>query len=197
MNWFINFLTSSIGRKVLMSLTGLFLILFLVIHLIGNFQLLLDDGGDTFNLYAKKMTTDPIIKTVSYLLYASILLHAIQGLILWGKNRAARGGQRYAVKVTRATSSTLAGPAKNMGWMGTIILIFILIHMYQFWLQMKMGYTPIVSIEGKEIKDLYTIVQDAYSNIGFVIFYVISMIVIAFHLLHGFPKRLSNFGLKP
>ena len=177
-----------------MSLTGLFLILFLVIHLAGNLQLLLDDGGDSFNLYAKKMTTDPLIKTVSYLLYASIVLHAIQGLLLWAKNRAARGNQRYAVKVTRATN-TNAAAAKNMGWLGTIILVFILIHMYQFWLQMKMGNTQMVMIDDKEVKDLYSLVQVAYTNIGFVIFYVVSMVVISFHLLHGFQSAFQSLGL--
>lgn len=194
MNWFSNFLTSSIGRKVLMSLTGLFLILFLVIHLAGNLQLLLDDGGESFNLYAKKMTTDPIIKTVSYLLYFSILLHAVQGILLWRQNRSARGSQRYAVKVTRATT-TNATAANNMGWLGTIILIFILIHLYQFWLQMKMGLTPVVTIEGEKVKDLYSLVQVAYTNIGFVVFYVVSMVVISFHLLHGFQSAFQTLGL--
>ena len=123
MNWLTSFLTSSLGRKLIMSLTGLFLILFLVIHLIGNLQLLFDDGGIAFNLYAKKMTSDPLIKTVSYVLYASILLHAIQGWLLWRVNKKARGPQGYAVKVTRGSSKT-AKVAKNMGWIGTIIFCF-------------------------------------------------------------------------
>ncbi len=60
MSWFFSFLKSSIGQKLIMSLTGLFLIVFLLIHLVGNFQLLADDGGEKFNLYAKLMTTNPI-----------------------------------------------------------------------------------------------------------------------------------------
>ena len=83
MSWITNFLTSSIGRKLIMSLTGLFLIQFLLVHLVGNLQLLIDDNGEAFNIYANFMTTNPVIKTVSYLLYAGILLHAIQGLLLW------------------------------------------------------------------------------------------------------------------
>jgi succinate dehydrogenase / fumarate reductase cytochrome b subunit len=154
MSWFTNFLTSSIGRKLIMSLTGLFLVSFLVIHLIGNLQLLYDDGGEKFNLYAKFMTTNPLIKTVSYLLYAGILLHAIQGFALWAKNRKARGGQSYAVKVTRAVN-TNSWAARNMGWLGTVIFVFILLHMYQFWLQMKLGNVSYVSYEGERVKDLY------------------------------------------
>lgn len=78
MSWFSHFLTSSIGQKLIMSLTGLFLILFLVVHLAGNFQLLADDGGESFNTYTRFMTTNPLIKLTSYLLYAFILLHTFQ-----------------------------------------------------------------------------------------------------------------------
>ena len=194
MSWFSNFLTSSIGRKVLMSLTGLFLIIFLVIHLIGNLQLLSPDDGMSFNIYAYFMTHNPLIKTVSYLLYAFILIHAVQGWMLWSKNRKARGGQKYAVKNTRAVG-TNSFAASNMGWLGTIIFIFLVIHMYQFWLQMKLGNTPMVTYEGNEVKDLYTIVADAYSNIGYVIFYVVSMVVVAYHLLHGFQSAFQTLGL--
>ncbi|MEL6719508.1 MAG: succinate dehydrogenase, partial [Bacteroidota bacterium] len=78
MSWFTNFLTSSIGKKIIMSLTGLFLISFLVVHLAGNLQLLVNDEGESFNVYAKFMTTNPLIKFISYGLYAGILLHAVQ-----------------------------------------------------------------------------------------------------------------------
>lgn len=193
MNWFSRFLTSSIGKKLLMSLTGLFLISFLVIHLIGNLQLLINDGGEKFNVYAKFMTTNPIIKTTSYLLYFSILLHAIQGLLLWRQNVTARG-QGYAVKVTKSVN-TSAKFSSNMGWLGTIILIFILIHLYQFWLQMKLGNLPMATYEGEEYKDLYAIVSVAYENIFYVIFYVASMAIIAFHLWHGFQSAFQTLGL--
>lgn len=191
MSWFSRFLTSSIGRKLVMSLTGLFLIIFLLVHLTGNFQLLMDDGGRQFNLYAKFMTTNPLIKTVSYLLYAFILLHAIQGIAIWLKNRAARGGRGYAVSHRNGAS----WPSRNMGWLGVVILVFILVHMYQFWLQMKLGVLPKVEIDGQMVKDLYTPVAAAFSNIGFVIFYVISMAVIAFHLWHGFQSSFQTLGL--
>lgn len=193
MNWFTNFLTSSIGRKLIMSLTGLFLILFLVVHLIGNLQLLYSDEGEKFNLYARFMTTFPPIKIISYGLYALILLHAVQGWILWRKNVTARGPQGYAVKVTRATN-TNARAASNMGWLGTIIFVFLLIHLYQFWLQMKMGALESKIYEGEAVADLYTIVKATYMNIGFVMFYVVSMVVIAFHLWHGFQSAFQTLG---
>lgn len=177
-----------------MSLTGLFLIIFLVVHLSGNFQLLIDDGGEQFNSYAKFMTTNPLIKTVSYLLYAFILIHAFQGWALWRKNRGARGGQGYAVKVTR-TVGTSSFASRQMGWLGTIIFIFILIHMYQFWLQMKLDYLPYQTIDGVQVKNLYQPVEAAFTNPLFVIFYVLSMVVIAFHLWHGFQSAFQTLGL--
>lgn len=196
MGWIIRFFTSSIGQKIIMSLTGLFLVTFLIVHLIGNLQLFIDDGGEKFNLYAKFMTTNPLIKTVSYGLYAFILLHAVQGILIWRKNRAARGNQRYAVASPTSTG-TNSFASRKMGWLGTVILIFILIHMYQFWLQMKLGALPMVQYEGMDykVKDLYLPVKEAFTNIGFVIFYVISMVAIAFHLLHGIQSGFQTLGL--
>lgn len=196
MNWFTNFLTSSIGQKLIMSLTGLFLIIFLLVHLIGNLQLLIPDEGETFNIYAQFMTTNPVIKTVSYGLYAFILLHAFQGWLLWSKNRKASGGGagRYAVNNTQATQ-TVPGLAKNMGALGTILFFFLLIHMYQFWFKMKIGDVPMIEYNGEEVKNLYSLVKAAFTNIGFVAFYIFSMIVIAAHLKHGFYSSFQSLGL--
>ena len=194
MSWLTQFFTSSIGRKLIMSLTGLFLILFLAVHLVGNLQLLANDGGESFNLYADFMTSNPLIKTISYGLYFFILLHAVQGLILWAKNRAARGGQGYAVKVNSAVN-TNARVARSMGWLGTIILVFILLHMYQFWLQMKMGAVEMVNYDGAEVKDLYTLVSAAFEDPTYVVIYVVSMIIIAFHLWHGFQSSFQTLGI--
>lgn len=177
-----------------MSLTGLFLILFLVVHLIGNLQLLYSDEGEKFNLYALFMTTFTPIKIISYGLYAFIVIHAVQGWILWRKNVAARGPQGYAVKVTRATG-TNARAASNMGWLGTIIFVFLVIHLYQFWLQMKMGALESKMYDGVAAADLYTVVKATYMNTGFVVFYVVSMVVIGFHLWHGFQSSFQTLGL--
>ena len=193
MNWFTNFLTSSIGQKLSMSLTGLFLISFLPVHLIGNLQLLIADGGETFNLYAQFMTTNPLVKTISYGLYAFILLHAVQGLLLWRKNSQAKGG-KYAVKATRATG-TSAGLAKNMGILGTIVLLFIIVHMGQFWFKMKIGDVPMEVYDGAEVKNLYAPVRAAFTNIFYVLFYVVSMFFIGLHLKHGFQSAFQTLGL--
>ena len=190
MNWIINFFTSSIGRKIIMSLTGIFLILFLTVHLIGNLQLLIDDGGEQFNLYAKMMTSNPLIKVISYGNYFFIVLHAILGIVLWLQNKNAKGS-RYAVKAKNTTFAS-----QNMAWFGIVILVFIIIHMGQFWFKMHFGDLPLETygtVEG--VKNLYIPVAAAFSNIGFVIFYVICMVVIGLHLSHGFQSAFQSLGL--
>lgn len=194
MNWFVQFLTSSVGRKFFMGLTGLFLISFLLVHMAGNLQLLYSDEGRHFNEYAHFMTSNTIVKTISYSLYTFILLHAFLGWYLWRKNSAARGSKGYAVKKTRS-EQTSAFASSNMGWLGTIIFVFLLIHLYQFWLQMKLGNTPMVTYDGEEVKNLYVIVAEAYQNPGYVVFYVVSMIVVYYHLLHGFQSAFQTLGL--
>lgn len=201
MSWASKFLTSSIGKKLIMSLTGLFLILFLVIHLIGNLQLLTfltddpaDKPGMAFNLYAEFMTTFTPIKVVSYGLYAFILIHAVQGWMLWRQNVQARGPIGYAVKDLRAVN-TNARAAARMGWLGTIIFVFLVLHLYQFWLQMKIGTLAPVTYDGKTVDDLYSVVAQTYANPVFVAVYLISMFVVAFHLWHGFQSAFQTLGL--
>ena len=127
MNWLSNFFSSTIGRKVVMALTGLFLILFLVVHLIGNLQLLKSDEGQAFNLYSKFMTSNPLIITISVLNFTFIAIHIIWAALLTRRNRAARGPVSYAVN---RNSSTLT--SRNMGILGTLVLIFLVIHLKGF-----------------------------------------------------------------
>lgn len=192
MNWFVTFLTSKIGQKLVMSLTGLFLTSFLLVHLAGNLQLLKDDGGVAFNTYARFMVHNPLIKTISYGLYFSILLHAIQGLAFAFKNRAARGGKTYVVNTNQAKSWY----SSNMALLGTLILFFILIHMGDFWLKYKFGNSlPMTTIDGVEQKDLYFGVRQSFSQLWIVIIYVVANVVLFFHLLHGISSAFQTLGI--
>lgn len=192
MTWLTNFLTSSIGKKVVMSLTGLFLITFLVVHLIGNLQLLADDGGEAFNVYAEFMTTNPLIKFTSYGLYAGILLHAYVGIVLALRNKKAKG-VNYKVK----TSANATWASKNMALLGTLILAFIFIHMGDFWWKMKTDVVPMVGYASidHEVKNLYFQVAETFSKPLFVGIYVLGMIILAFHLWHGFASAFQTLGL--
>jgi succinate dehydrogenase / fumarate reductase, cytochrome b subunit len=190
MNWFTKLLTSSIGRKLLMALTGLFLILFLAVHLIGNLQLLKDDAGHAFNVYAQFMTSNPLIKIVSYMNYAFILIHVIWAILLTIHNRKARGAQGYAIGNASATWSS-----RNMGILGTLILIFLVIHLKGFWYEMHWGEIPTENYGAGPVKDLYDVVDKAYTLWWYVAIYIVSMTVLAFHLWHGFISAFQTLGL--
>lgn len=223
MSWLTKTLTSSIGKKVLMALTGLFLCTFLIIHLIGNLQLLKDDGGYAFNTYAVFMTSNPLIKTTSYLLYASILFHAFWGLYITWQNKKARPVAYAAVN----KSSTFA--SRNMAVLGTIMLVYIAVHMADFWAEYKFGHLPYVSytenLSSNEVigtamdagytqnskmletydeanltkttvvKDLYAEVADAFKNPLISVFYVLAMIAMGYHLAHGFGSGFQTLGI--
>ncbi|MBK9146537.1 MAG: succinate dehydrogenase cytochrome b subunit [Flavobacteriales bacterium] len=183
-------LGSSLAKKYWMALTGLFLSVFLIAHLAGNLQLLdmSPEGQLKFNAYAKFMTTFPVVKAVSYLLYFSILFHAFDGILLAFQNRKARP-VRYAKENAGANRSWASG---NMALLGTLILVFLVIHMKRFWYEMHWGG---LGLDADGNKDLYAVVAAAFSELWYVALYVASMAVLAFHLLHGFQSSFQSLGL--
>ncbi|MES2730303.1 MAG: succinate dehydrogenase cytochrome b subunit [Bacteroidota bacterium] len=192
MSWITQTLTSTIGRKVLMALTGFFLILFLVVHLIGNLQLLQNDGGEAFNKYAHFMGINPLIQTISIVNFFLILLHIVVSVLLTNRNRKARP-TGYAYNKPSENSSL---SSRNMGILGTVILIFLVIHLKGLWYRSKFGIMPMTSYGGEEYKDLYEITYQAFSQSWLVAIYVISMGFLAFHLSHGFQSAFQTLGLK-
>ena len=190
MNWFSKFLSSSIGRKLLMALTGLFLILFLVVHLAGNLQLLKDDGGRSFNIYAHFMTSNPLIKIIGYVNFALVLVHVIWAIWLTRTNTSARGPVGYAV-----SKNSSHWTSRNMGILGTLILLFLVFHLSGFWWRMHNGPIDPVTYEGTEVKDLYAVVNTSYDLWWYVIIYEVSMLLLAFHLWHGFISAFQTVGL--
>lgn len=234
-------LKSSLAKKYWMALTGLFLCLFLVGHLIGNLQLVFGTPSQ-FNEYALFMTTNPAVKVLSYLTYFSILFHAIDGIVLTVQNKKARP-IGYAKNNASANS---AWASRNMAVLGTLILVFIVTHMTNFWAKMHFSEMPLeivqVEVEGQEepvevyktvqgqpinvqmvemgqmeiknktefyqkgvdmkiadgYKDLHKITvaffRDAKTGLIATIFYVFSMLVLAFHLLHGFKSAFQSVG---
>lgn len=191
MKWLIDLFSSTLGRKVVMALTGLFIILFLAVHLAGNLQLLKDDGGEAFNVYAYFMTHNPLIKTISYVNYAFFIFHIVWAVLLTRKNKEARGAEGYAVK----SSKSSIWSSRNMGILGTVILVFLVIHMRQFWGEMHFGSVPMKTYGDHEVKDLYTTCSLAFANPIYVALYVFSMVAIAFHLWHGFISAFQTLGL--
>jgi len=170
-------------NKYLAALSGLFLILFLTGHLAGNLQLLISDyniARDTFNAYAHFMQTNPFVKVLSYTTYTAIILHILVTLKLTIDSRKNRG-----INYKQNNSPTNFVSSKYMGVLGTIIFVFLIIHLSDFWYKAHfLGET-----------DLYGLVISKFKNITHVIIYVISMSVIFLHLLHGFQSSFQSLGL--
>ncbi len=190
-NWLIDMLTSSLGRKLIMALTGLFLILFLVVHLLGNLQLLKDDGGVSFNRYADFMGHNPLIQTISIANFFFIALHIVTSIILTIRNRAARPVQYAYVNMSKSSSWA----SRNMMLLGTIILIFLVVHLQAFWAKSKFGGLNEISLDGKNVHNLYEATQLAFKELWIVVLYVVSMIGLSFHLIHGFKSAFQTLGL--
>src|SRR5690606_36257245 len=153
-------LKSSLAKKYWMALTGLFLCLFLVGHLIGNLQLIYGTSLQ-FNQYALFMTTNPFIKVMSYVTYISILFHAIDGIVLTVQNRKAR--PIGYVKENQSANTRWA--SRNMAVLGTLILVFIATHMTNFWAKMHFSEMPLqkVSIDSDYgAQELYNTTTGSY-----------------------------------
>jgi len=191
MKWFLDLFSSSLGRKLTMALTGLFLILFLAVHLAGNLQLLKDDGGRSFNIYAEFMSTNPLIQIVSKGNFAFILIHVLWAILLSRKNNAARGPVGYAVSSGKSSEWS----SRNMGILGTLVLVFIVIHLKDFWAQMHFGAMKTVDYDGKTYRDIYSLVNEWFGMGWYVALYVFCMAAVGFHLWHGFASAFQTLGL--
>jgi len=200
MSWFTHTIFStSVGRKVIMALTGLFLCTFLAVHLAGNFQLLHNDGGQAFNLYTKFMTSNPLIKTISYVNFAFILGHVVWGAYLTFQNKKARPVGYVSDKP--GTSSSFS--SRWMGVLGTMILIFLVIHLKDFkasylgWTEeLEMVTYKLESGEIVTVKNMFKEVDHEFHEAAVVGIYVLSMIALAFHLFHGFQSAFQTLGLR-
>ena len=191
MKWFLDLFSSTLGRKLTMALTGLFLILFLAVHLAGNLQLLKDDGGRSFNIYAEFMSTNPLIQIVSKGNFAFIIIHALWAILLSRKNQSARGPVGYA----ESSGQSSAWTSRNMGILGTVVLVFIVIHLKDFWAEMHFGGMTMVDYDGKTYRDIYSLVNLWFQKSWYVVLYVFCMAAVGFHLWHGFASAFQTMGL--
>lgn len=190
MNWFSAFLTSSIGRKFVMGVTGLSLIAFLVVHAGINACIFMNDGGDTFNKAAHFMGSNFFIRAAEFGLFAGILLHAIQGLLLWADQRKRRP-VAYEVQAGSATSTWYS---RSMGLLGTIILLFLIMHLYHFWVPSRITGLEETTIDGEIIHNLYAEMQMVFESFWVVMLYVSAVISLAYHLMHGFQSAFQTMG---
>ena len=187
MNWFGKFLTSSIGRKFVMGLTGIALILFLIVHCGVNALIFVNDGGVLFNEAAHFMGTNIIIRTMEIGLFAGILLHIVQAYMLAVANSKARPG-KYQVNSASANSRWYS---RSMTLLGTLILLFLIIHLKHFWVVSRFTGLEETSYGAG---DLYIEMKEVFSIGWVVIVYLLGVISLAWHLLHGFQSAFQTFG---
>ncbi len=187
---------SSIGKKVIMSLSGLFLILFICVHLSVNSLLLFDKTGELFNLGCHFMT-NPVVKIIEPILALGLLVHIAFATILTIGNRRARP-IKYAV-TNQKDNSTWA--ARNMYILGAMLIVFILIHLSNFWMAIKFGYghpggaMTDITYDGVTMENVYPHIVAALTNPIYAILYMIGGILLGLHLSHGFWSLFQSVGL--
>jgi succinate dehydrogenase / fumarate reductase, cytochrome b subunit len=181
MQW-TNFYTSSIGQKFLMAITGIFLMVFLVIHLGLNAMILITDQGVLFNHIAKTFRHNWGLHLLEILVFCGFILHIYQGLSLTWQNKSKRT-ITYVVK-----PSFSLDPARSMGVLGTVILGFLLLHLYQFWLPNIIGTSA-------QSDDLYRLLQKTMSQGWVVVIYVLGCLAVAAHIWHGWGSAAITLGL--
>ena len=196
-----NFFAASIGKKITMGLTGLFLIIFLIVHSGINSMIFFNDGGETFNHWGHLMGTNLIIRTMEIGLFVFLLMHIVQGLILWKQNSAARPA-KYIANKPQANSKWYS---RSMGLLGTLILIFLVLHMYHFWVPSRFGglanirpleEASLTTYNNQEVHNLYKEMLFVFqNNLLVVVVYVGGVFSLCWHLLHGFQSAFQTFGL--
>lgn len=179
-------LATSLGKKYLMALSGLFLVSFLPVHLIGNFLLLKQDGGAAFDVYSQFMSTSPLIRILEVTLVAGFLVHIIDGILLTMRNRSARPVGYKGGAGGKPTSFF----SKYMGVTGTIIFIYLIIHIDSFTLKHRV-YEP------GNVAFYHTVKSAFETGWGglYPWFYVLAMVLLSFHLNHGFQSAFQSLGL--
>jgi succinate dehydrogenase / fumarate reductase, cytochrome b subunit len=180
-------LKSGLSKKLVMGLTGLFLISFLLVHLGINLLALLPDGGQSFDMAAEFMATNPLIRTMEIGLFAGFIIHILDSAVLTYHNRKARS-VGYAMVNGKANS---AWYSRSMGLLGTLILMFLIIHLYHFWAVSRFG-----SIEDEYgRKTLYLLMFNTFKSPWVVILYALTQVSLAYHLMHGFQSAFQTVGI--
>lgn len=209
----------AIVKKIVMSITGLLMVVFLIAHLAGNLLMLL--GKDTYNHYSEFLVSIPVVVPALEIgLIVILLIHIAEALVLWRQNRSARpiayaGGKTWATNKSEKSKKTLSSTL--MMWSGIIILVFIVLHVWMFKYGTYYGYTPggggafvqvpgssgsalqpagapLQIVQGHEIRDLYRLVVENFKNPLIAILYMLAMVVLGGHLYHAVWSSSQTLG---
>ncbi len=178
MNWFTDTLSTSIGKKLMMALTGLGFIGFLAAHLAGNLTLYM--GQEAFNSYAEHLhSTGPLLKVAEFGLLLLAIIHVATGLTLFYQNWRSRP-VRYSVNKS-AGGRTIG--SSTMPYTGILVLLFVILHLANFHFVDKSGTT------------IWHIVTDTFNSGGYIFIYIVAMIVVAIHVSHGLWSAFQTLGV--
>ena len=180
--------SSSVGTKILIAFTGLALFGFLIAHLAGN--LLVLSGPDMFNAYSHKLISNPLIYIAEAGLAGIFLLHIWKTVTNFFRNASARPA-RYAVKKPAGHTSRKSVSSSTMIVSGTTILVFLILHLKTF----KFGAYYDAAEPG--VRDLYRLTLEVFHKPGYVIWYVVAMVLVGMHLRHGISSALQSLGAIP
>lgn len=183
MGWLADSLNSSIGKKFVMALTGICLILFLIVHLINNLSMYL--GVEAYDTVVKSLDgIKPVIRVIEVILALIFIFHIYNGLRLWFINKKARP-EKYAVNASSENSTVFS---RTMILTGSIVFIFLVIHLQTMWYSFNFG-------EAHSNHQYYYFVAETFNqSIVYSLFYVVAMVFLGFHLNHGFQSAFQTFG---
>lgn len=180
------YFTSSIGKKLVMAFTGIFLILFLIVHAVANSCIFLNDGGATYNGVAHFLSHNWIVRFLEIGLFVGLFAHIIQGLMLTMQNNSKRP-VKYAVNAGNATSKWYS---RSMGILGSLLLIFLVIHLKDFFIG-----TKIALYSGDAPHNLFEEMKEEFENPIIVGVYLVGVIALCWHLIHGFASAFQTIGV--
>jgi succinate dehydrogenase / fumarate reductase cytochrome b subunit len=188
--------TSSVGKKLVMAFTGIFLILFLIVHAGLNACIWANDKGEIFNKAAHFMGSFVLPRVLEIGLFLGIFLHILQGYMLTLENRSKRS-IGYAVNYSKGSKWY----SRSMALLGTLLLMFLIMHIYHFWTPSRLGgigsIHSLTTIEynGFEYHNLYGEMQLIFENPLVVLLYVLACGSLGYHLAHGFQSAFKTIGI--
>lgn len=182
------FIGASVGRKLVVAVSGLFLVVFLVVHLVVNLTMFA--GAETYNQVAHWMGSNPAIQVMRPVLALGILVHLVLSAQLAISNWSRRP-QGYLM-VDPAGGSSWA--SRNMLALGVLIILFLALHISSFSIRMTFGSPPVTEIAGETMKDAYSMVTAKFSLWWYVGLYTVAMISLGLHLAHGFQSAIQTIG---
>lgn len=182
------FFTSSIGKKFVVAFTGLFLVLFLIVHVTINSMIFLNDGGAEFNVVAHFMSHNIIVRLLEIGLFAGLILHIVQAYMVTAQNQSKRK-VRYAVN---AASTNSTWYSRSMAVLGSLVLIFLVVHLANFWAPARAN----IYLHGDPPVDSYADMKEVFSHWYFVVIYLLGVFALFWHLFHGFQSAFQTLGLR-